>query len=78
MLVNARGNIDPFQAIARTLLVEVFIKVMKDELFSDDSRGRQEILMCLAAHSQYFSPVDSQYIVSHPLRMLTQYLCPLR
>ena len=57
MLVNARGNIDPFQAIARTLLVEVFIKVMKDELFSDDSRGRQEILMCLAAHSQYFSPV---------------------
>ena len=64
--MNARGNIDPFQAIARTLLVEVFIKVMKDELFSDDSRGRQEILMCLAAHSQYFSPVvilpvDSQY-----------------
>ena len=25
--------------------------------FSDYSRGRQEILMCLAAHSQYFSPV---------------------
>ena len=30
---------------------------MNDELFSDYSRGRQEILMCLAAHSQYFSPV---------------------
>ena len=25
---------------------------MNDELFSDYSRGRQEILMCLAAHSQ--------------------------
>ena len=32
-----------------------------DELFSDYSQGRQEILMSLAAHSQYFSPVDSQY-----------------
>ena len=52
MLVNARGNIDTFQAISRTLLVEVFIKVMKDELFSDDYRGTQEIVMCLAAHSQ--------------------------
>ena len=41
----------------KRLLVEVFINVMKDELFSDDSRGRQEILMCLAAHSEYFSPV---------------------
>ena len=34
---------------------------MNDELVSDYSRGRQEILMRLAAHSQYFSPVDSQY-----------------
>ena len=41
--------------------MDVFIKVTKDELFSDDSRGRREILMCLAAHSQYFLPVDSQY-----------------
>ena len=57
LITDACEYIDPFQAIARTLLVEVFIKVMKDELFSDDSRGRQEIFMCLAAHSQYFSPV---------------------
>ena len=35
----------------KELLVEVFIKVMNDELFSEVSRGRQEILMCLAAHS---------------------------
>ena len=38
-------------------VVNCRIKVMNDELFSDYSRGRQEILMCLAAHSQYFSPV---------------------
>ena len=31
---------------------------MKDELFSDDSRWKQEIFMCLAAHSQYSSPVE--------------------
>ena len=40
-----------------SLIVEVFVKVMKDKLFSDASGGRQEILMCLAAHSRYFSPV---------------------
>ena len=39
---------------------------MNDELFSDYSPGRQEILMCLTAHSQYFSPVAifAVYIVS--------------
>ena len=30
-------------------------------IYQGHERGRQEILMCLAAHSQYFSPVDSQY-----------------
>ena len=36
----------------------LFINRMKDKLFSDASGGRQKILMCLAAHSQYFSPVE--------------------
>ena len=46
--------------------MEVYIKVMNDDLFSDDSRGREEILMSLAAHSQYFSPV-----------VILSYICPL-
>ena len=44
---------------------------MNDELFSDYSRGRQEILMCLAAHSQYFSPVAIICPMIHNI------LCPL-
>ena len=50
---SALDSIPPHSKHQRML----FIKVMNDELFSDYSRGRQEILMCLAAHSQYFSPV---------------------
>ena len=49
--------------------MEVFIKVMNDERFSDDSRGRQEILMCLAAHSQYFPPVEIVDSISLPVEV---------
>ena len=60
LLVNACGNSDRFQAIVQPAQLEIKDTINKGliacgsihkahEWFSDDSRGRQEIFMCLAA-----------------------------
>jgi len=59
VLINARGNIDRFVQASRSARNQGHYKRMSltacgsihhvYERFSDDSRGRQEIFMCLAA-----------------------------
>ena len=42
------------------------------ERFSDDPQGRQEIFKCLAAHSQYFLPVEALNVIVKALNLIAE------